>query len=129
MDKTSAFSPYKNLDGYNFISNFHQKCIGGGVAFYIKDTTEFTLCDELTIMKKNFFESIFINIRNKNDTIKCGTIYRSPLNDSESNIKFRSHLDECLKNIKSCRKCFIFGDFTYDLVKTIPNSHYPTSLK
>ena len=46
--------PYKNLDGYNFISNCRQKCIGGRVAFYIKDTIEFTLCDELTIMKKIF---------------------------------------------------------------------------
>ena len=115
--------PYKNIDGYNFISNCRQKCICGGVAFYIKDTLEFTLCDELTIMKEKNFESIFINIQNKNDIIKCGTIYQSPLNDSESNIKFKSHLDECLKNIKSCQKCFIFGDFNYDLAKTVKNSH------
>ena len=74
-------------------------------------------------MKEKIFESIFINIQNKNDIIKCGTIYRSPLNDSESNIKFRSHLDECLKNIKSCQKYFIFGDFNYDLAKTVQNSH------
>ena len=45
-------------------------------------------------------------------------MYGSPLNDAESKIKFRSHLHECLKNIKSCQKCFIFGVFNYDLAKT-----------
>ena len=55
--KSMHSGPYKNLDGYNFISN-----IGGGVAFYIKDTLEFTLCDVLIIMKGKFsnqFLSIF----------------------------------------------------------------------
>ena len=78
---------------------------------------------ETGLNEKKFFELIFINIQNKNDTIKCGTIYRSPLNDSELNIKFRSHLDVCLKNIKLCQKCFIFGDFNYDSAKTVKNSH------
>ena len=58
---------YKNLDAYNFISNCCQKCIGGGIAFYIKGTIEFTLCDELlslhyAIMKEkisNQFSLIF----------------------------------------------------------------------
>ena len=36
-----------------------------------------------------------------------------PFNDSESNIKFRSHLVEYLKNIKLCQKCFIFDNFNY----------------
>ena len=25
--------------------------------------------------------------------------------------------------MKSCQKCFIFGDFNYDLAKTVTNSH------
>ena len=73
-------------------------------------------------MKEKIFDSFFIYIQNNNDTIKCTTIYRSLLNDPESNIKFRSHLEECLKNIKSCQKCFIFGDSNYDLAKTAKNS-------
>ena len=56
--------PYKNLDfvsycRYNFILNCRQKCIGGGVAFYIKDTIGFTLYDELTVASYSICDVLY----------------------------------------------------------------------
>ena len=115
--------PFQNLLGYKLISNCRQKYIGGGVAFYVKDNIEYTICDDLTIMNEKIFESVFLNIKNKNDVITCGAIYRSPLNDAESNQTFRLTLQKCLKSINSNQKCYLFGDFNYDLAKTNHNTH------
>ena len=47
--------------------------------------------------------------------ITYGTIYRSPLCDTESHQFFMNKLKESLKLIKANNKCFMYGDFNYDL--------------
>ena len=50
----SSSGPYKNLNGYNFVSNCRNSCKGGGVAFYVKDKFHFNICDELVEMDEKF---------------------------------------------------------------------------
>ena len=119
----SSSGPYKNLNGYNFVSNGRNSCKGGGVAFYVKDKFHFNICDELVEMDEKNFESLFINLKMEGESFLCGTIYRSPANDAMSNEKFRIKLQNCLSKIDVKEKCYIFGDFNYDLAQTTENTH------
>ena len=56
-------------------------------------------------------------------TVVCGVIYRSPSDDLKSHQEFRFQLTECLEKLDAKRKCFIFGDFNYDLAKSVENTH------
>ena len=78
---------------------------------------QFTVIDELSIMNEKVFESIFVKIELKHDTITCGTIYRSPMTDSNSNQQFISNLSSVISHLKPNTKCFIYGDFNYDLLQ------------
>ena len=42
----SSTGPFKNLKGYNFISNNRKMHKGGGVGIYVKDNISFSVCDE-----------------------------------------------------------------------------------
>ena len=110
-------SPYNNLDNYILVQNPRTNLKGGGVAFHITNNLQFAVIDKLSIMKENVFESIFLKIELEHGTIKCGTIYRSPTTDSTSNQQFISNLSSVLSHLKPNTKCFIHGDFNYDLLQ------------
>ena len=69
---------YCNLNDYVFISNSRKIAKGGGVGFYVKSCHKFTVSHEMTKIYEKAFESL-------NNTVCCGNIYRSPLNDNYSN--------------------------------------------
>ena len=101
--------PYNNLDNYILVQNPRKNLKGGGVAFYIKNNLQFTVTDEFSLMNDQVFESIFVKIELKHDTITCGTIYRSPMTDSTSNQQFISNSSSVLSHLKPNTKCFIYG--------------------
>ena len=68
-------------------------------------------------MNEKVFVSIFVKIELKHDTITCGTIHRSPMTDSTSNQQFISDLSSVFSHLKPNTKCFIYGDFNYDLLQ------------
>ena len=114
--QNNSSGPYCNLENYNFISNSRKVAKGGGVGLYIKNCHKFNLIDELTIMNEKIFESIFIKIQLHNENLFCGNIYRSPSNDNHLNENFLNNLYNCIhNNNESLNKCFITGDFNYDL--------------
>ena len=114
--QNNSSGPYCNLENYNFISNSRKVAKGGGVGLYIKNCHKFNLIDELTIMNEKIFESIFIKIQLHNENLFCGNIYRSPSNDNHLNENFLNNLYNCIHNSnESLNKCFITGDFNYDL--------------
>ena len=114
--QNNSSGPYCYLENYNFISNSRKVAKGGGVGLYIKNCHKFNLIDELTIMNEKIFESIFIKIQLHNENLFCGNIYRSPSNDNHLNEKFLNNLYNCIHNSnESLNKCFITGDFNYDL--------------
>ena len=67
-------------------------------------------------MNEKIFESIFIKIQLHNENLFCGNIYRSPSNENHLNENFLNNLYNCIHNSnESLNKCFITGDFNYDL--------------
>ena len=107
--------PYNNLYGYKFVSNSCKACLGGGVAFYVKNSFQFNVINELFVMDEKIFESLFINVQVGKETTVCGTIYRSPVGHVKAHLYFRLQLTECLEKLDANRKCYIFGDFNHDL--------------
>ena len=81
MVKKSSLRQFRNLQHYDYISNFRPNLTGGGVALYIKKTINYTLRNDLTHMNEGIFESLFIDIQFGNDKITCSTIYRAPKQD------------------------------------------------
>ena len=65
-EKPSSSRQYRNLNGYNFISDPRLKSKDAGFGMYIKNTLVFSLCSELSIMKEKVFESLFIKVHFKN---------------------------------------------------------------
>ena len=108
--------PYRNLETYTFISNIRKITKGGGVVLYIKNCYKFNLIDELTTMNEKIFKSILKKIQLHNENLFCGNIYKTPSNDNHLNENFLNNLYNCIHNSnESLNKCFITGDFNYDL--------------
>lgn len=67
-------------------------------------------------MKEGIFETLFIDIKFKQQSITCGTVYRAPNNDNFSQNQFFAHLSLLLKNIaKTKNKCYLTGDINVSL--------------
>ena len=114
--KNNKPGPYNTLNNYNFISNSRVLTSGGGVGFYVKSCYKFTVIDEMTKMNEKNFESIFIKLELPCGNLLCGNIYRSPTTSKSSTKIFLDNLLECLDICnKTSKRCFITGDFNYDL--------------
>ena len=120
--QSNAPSPYYNLSGYVFVSNRRKSHRREGVDVYIKNIHNCSVVEELTIMNEKPFESIFIKIDIQNIEVLCGNIYRSPSNNIHSNEVFINTLYNCLDIIGPNKKCFIVGDFNYNLAN-LDNTH------
>ena len=84
---------------------------------YGKNSLNFYVCNDLSVMDEKIFKSIFINIQFLNKEITCGTIYRSPQHNKEAFSQFFCHFKNTLTSLdKSKNKCFIMGDFNIDLL-------------
>ena len=68
-------------------------------------------------MHEKLFESIFIKLEVRNESIICETIFRSPSHDTGLNQIFTDNLKEILESIKTNHKCFIFGNVNYNLLQ------------
>ena len=68
-------------------------------------------------MNENVFESIFVKFELKHDAVTCITIYRSPMTNYTSYQQFITNLSSVLSHLKPNTKCFIYGDFNYDLLQ------------
>ena len=97
-EKPTSFGSYKNLAGYNYISNYRWMNTGGGVGMYIKQGMKYKKNSELSIVKEGIFKSIFIDLHFKNKVVSCGTIYRAPKQDKQSVSEFLTTLKLLLKN-------------------------------
>ena len=114
---------YNNLDGFKFVSNSRKAYLEGGVVFYVKNSLQFNVINELFVMDEKIFESLFINVQVGKETIVCCTIYRYPVDHVKAHLGFTLQLTECLEKLDARRKCCIFRDFSYDLAKSNVNTH------
>ena len=119
--------PHSNLSkDYHFISNcrkIHSKRNkGGGVGLYLKNSLDYKVRDDLTIMADKIFESLFVEVKCTNKTVIYGTIYRSPKAGNDTMTVFLNYLRKVVRILeKSERPCFIQGDFNLDLVDVDDN--------
>ena len=74
-------------------------------------------------MDEKIFESLFVNVQIGKETVVCGAIYRSPVDHVTAHQDFRLQLTKCLEKLDVKRKCYIFGDFNYDLAKSNEDTH------
>ena len=117
-EKKSSIGQFRNLQHYEYISNFRSNLNGGGVALYIKKTIHYALRYDLSHMDEGIFESLFIDVQLGKDKITCSTIYRSPKQDKFSNIQFQVQLNNVLNTINASKnKAYIMGDLNYDLLQ------------
>ena len=91
--------PFNNLDGYKYVPNCRKDHAQGGVALYIKYGINFSLRLDLSIMDEQFFESIFVDLHFKSQSVTIGTIYRSPDETISSQNRFLHHLRKTLNII------------------------------
>ena len=128
-EQPNSFGQYKCLPGYTFVSNGRINHRGGGVGMYVKNSLNFYVCNDLSVMDEKIFESIFINIQFLDKEITCGTIYRSPQHNKEAFSQFFCHFKNTLTCLdKSKNKCFIMGDFNIDLLD-VKNENTETYVK
>ena len=117
-EKKSSLGQFRNLQHYDYISNFFPNLTGIGVALYIKKTINYTLRNDLSQMNEGIFESLFIDVQLGNDKITCGTIYRASKQDRFSNNQFKTQLKNALSTLTvSKNKAYIMGDLNYDLLQ------------
>ena len=95
------------IDGYNAEHNCRPNRRGGGVSFYIKETIEYTVRDDLCF-QNNILETLFIEIDKdqfaKKQHVIIGVIYRPPDTDIK---EFNDHILQCLTQIKAEKKLHI----------------------
>lgn len=111
---------HNSLHGYTCVTNSRVKHRGGGVALYINNNLKYQIVQDLTIMKEQIFESLFIKISSsgKQQPIICGVIYRSPNPTKSANDNFLIEMNLILKRLQKSKFCYIMGDFNYNLLDT-----------
>ena len=103
-EKPNSSGQYKNLNGYNFLSNPRLKSNGGGVGMYIKSNSVFSINPELSVMNEKIFESLFVTVSFKNKSIICGTIYRPPRRDNSSFESFNQNLYNIMQKLNKTKQ-------------------------
>ena len=113
----SSKGSFLNLQGYKFVQNSRDKCVGGGVGFYVADHLHYSEIDSLTIMNEKLFESIFINVDVDGKNIVCGSVYRKSQNAGHE--IFINNIKNVLKQCEKMNKpTIIMGDLNYNLLNT-----------
>ena len=93
--------------------------IGGGVSAFVRSEYCCEVIDSLTL-SLDYFESLFLKIKSKNDIFLLAVIYRPP---SSSSDMFFDKFGEVLNgvNVREFKDIFITGDFNYDLLNQAAN--------
>ena len=116
------------LDGYHdLITRTRDDGFRGGVGIFIKENLNYIIREDIGVFIPHVFESIFIEIKNKNSkNILIGVIYR-PNSQPKADIDiFSSTISDIMNKINNEDKiCAIMGDMNIDLLKF--ESHPKTS--
>ena len=109
-----------DLTGYNFVSQ-PTPTNAGGVGFYIMETINYNIRDDLGV-SKNEFQGLWVDIEILNQKLTCGVLYRHPRVNLEA---FTNYLYSYLDKIQQENKtCVILGDFNINLLNY--SAHTPT---
>lgn len=105
-----------HINGYDFINNYREDRIGGGVGIFINNDLEYKHRQDLDYFDSNILETIFIEIiRPNQNNIIIGIVYRSPGgNLTDATNKFHEMLTKISREHKPC---YLLGDYNIDLLK------------
>ena len=112
------------IDDYQFPVGTPTEASKGGVLIYAKEGINFKPREDLNIYKSKELESYFIEaINEKGKSTIIGTIYRHPCMDqNEFTDDYMQPLND--KIMKENKKCFLAGDFNFDLLNTTKNETF-----
>lgn len=109
-----------DLTRYNFVSQ-PTLTNAGGVGFYIMETINYNIRDDLGISKDEV-QALWVDIEILNQKLTCGVLYRHPSVYLEV---FTNYLYSCLDKIQQENKtCVILGDFNINFLNY--SAHTPT---
>ena len=110
------------LDGYE-LEHTPTNSFFGGVALYIKNTfKDYTVCKELSLSETNVAESIFVEIKRKNQkNIIAGCIYRHHSSLKKFNDSFLTKILKGLTKHKN-KTIFLSGDYNANLLSADDHS-------
>ena len=116
-----------SLAGYRNPLHTFSEATKGGVRLYISEDLDFKPRNGLKIYESKMFESLFIEIINKNEANSIvGVLYRHPVMDMDSfNEEKLEFLLTKLYREKN-KKTYLDGDFNFDLLKV--NKYDETSV-
>ena len=118
-EKPNSLAQNENLNGYNSKAKVEVLVcirIGSNLIFFMNP--------QLSVMNEKIFESLLVTVSFKNKSIIIsGIIYRLPHRDNSSFESFNNNLYNILQklakhkqNTKTKYKCFILGDFNFNLL-------------
>ena len=111
-----------DIDDYVLLSAPRRGRRSGGSAIYVHNSVSYRVRDDLKLIVDpsvniDHFESVFIEIFSSNSVNKniiLGNIYRAHRTDTNV---FHTDLEHCLAKISNeNKKCYISGDFNFDLL-------------
>ena len=109
------------IDGYYFIYKPKVASLHGGVAFYIKNTLDYTILP--TTINDDICDSFFIEINQSssdnygNGKVILGNIYRPPRDLVANYNSFTTDVEHVLSQLQRFSNIAILGDFNIDLMK------------
>ena len=105
------------IPGYQFIYKTRAFSKGGGIGFFIKDSIDFKIVENLSPFFEKNFESLTIEITINNKKTLLTTIYRPPTQTAESLLTFSGRIDSLLRDISATNyQSFIFLDANINLL-------------
>ena len=103
------------IDGYNLVCKNRTKGSRGGVAIYVLEGLSYKIRNDLAVHIDNEFESIFIEVKHRRDSVIVGEIYRVPNSNIKLSIERYHNIVNKLKGI-NC-DVIIGTDQNFDLIK------------
>lgn len=112
---------YMNLDGYNLVCKNRKVGMRGGIAMYILNSLPYVTREDLEINIDLEFESLFVEVKTKEQNTIVGEIYRVPNTNERSSIERFHNVANKLKGIKC--DIIIGTDQNFDLLKYNTNKN------
>ena len=103
---------YLCIDGYTFVRKGRLNKKGGGLIMYVRDSILYKHREALETI-----ETVCIEIKYSKKSILLTSVYRTPINDSDSIQHWLSNMEESMYNIYSENKpTILMGDINIDII-------------
>jgi len=110
-----------NIQGYDMISLNREKGQRGGIAIYVLNNFSHVIREDIMVNVNREFESLFIEINNKEYKVLVGEVYRVPNTNERVSIE---RFEKVINNIKAFKGEVILGtDQNFDLLRHKENKN------